>query len=276
MPLLSDIAAHFDDIDIYDGYTGDYVMMAQVSSFNETSPDGSTNKKRTMSVVPGTIIPARRLISYFDEKWIVGDGNTDGLQGTKIRTAYWIRKVIDMAYRLTPAQVCLATAGLQIATSKEYLKDTVNYVTDSEYDPQWDFTLAVTEPVVKGHFIQVGSKLFRVRSAHDTASGFLVANCDELDGAPRVSVTLIAKGAFDPVLETSAQVTTNTFGILLDPSKLFRFSSQADARYLAGDMTLILPIPSPVGSLVTLAGVNWRVLTVSAELDAFNLHIRRA
>lgn len=276
MPLLSDIAAHFDDIDIVDGYTGVKVFKAQISSFNETSPDGSTNKKRTMSVVPGTIMPARRVISYFGEKWIVGDGNTDGLQNRRIRTAYWTRKVIDMAVRLTPAQVCNDIPGYELATSKEYLKDTVNYVTDSEYDPQWDFTMSITENVFKGQFISTGSKLFRVRSAHTTAGGFLLANCDELDGSPRVPVTLTSMGEYDPITDVRAGTVTNTFGILFDPSKLFRFASQADARYLAGDMTLILSVPVPVGSLVGLAGVSWKVMTSTPELDGWNLHIRRA
>jgi hypothetical protein len=276
MPLLSDISKHFDDIDIFDGYSRAKLFKGQVSSFNETSPDGSTNKKRTISVVPGTVMPPRRVISYFDEMWIVGDGNTDGLQNRALRTAYWTRKVIDLAIRLTPGEVCNDIPGYELATSKEYLKDTVNYVTDSDYDPQWDFTISISENVFKGQFISTGSKLFRVRSVHTTAGGFLLANADELDGSPRVPVTLTTVGDYDPVLDTRAGVVTNTFGIFFDPSKLFRFASQADPRILSGDMTLILAMPAPVGSLVSLARANWKVLTSTPELDGYNLHIRRA
>lgn len=276
MPLLSDIAAHFDDIEIFDGYTGDYLFKAQVSSFNETNKDGSTNKKRTMSVRPATVMPLRRLMSYFGEKWIVGDGNIDGLQDIQLRKAYWITKMVDMAVRLSPAQVCNDTPGYTLATSKQYLKDTVNYVTDSEYDPQWDFTISITENVYKGQFINTGSKLFRVRSVHTSAGGFLIANCDELDGTPRVPVTLTTVGVFNPITEVHTGVVTSTFGILFDPSKLFRFASEADARFLSGDMTLILGMNAPVGSLVSLSGISWKVLTSTPELDGWNLHIRMA
>jgi hypothetical protein len=276
MPELSAVAAHFDDIDIVDGYTLAKLFKGQVSSFNETSPDGNTNKKRTISVVPGTIIPARRLISYFGENWLIGDGNTDGLQNRQLRTAYWTRKVVDTAFRLSPAEACKGLTGFALASSKEYLKDTVNSVSDSEYDPQWDITISITESAVKGQFLKIDNKYYRIRSVHTTASGFLVANCDELDGTPRTAVRLVIAGEVDPITETRIQAYSDTFGILFDPSKLYRFISQADPRYLSGDMTLILALPASVGSVVSLSGIDWRVLTCTPELDGFSLHIRRA
>jgi hypothetical protein len=276
MPELSAVSAYFDDIDIIDGYTLVKLFKAQVSSFNEVAKDGNTNKKRTMSVAPGTKIPARRLISYFGECWIVGDGNTDGLQNHKLRTAYWTRKVIDMAYSLSPADACNGLAGFKLASSKEYLKDTVNSVSDSEYDTQWDIIIGITESVVKGQFLKIGEKYYRVRAIHTTASGFLVANCDELDGTPRVAISLVIAGEVDPRTETRIQSYSDTFGILFDPSKLYRFISQADPKYLSGDMTLILALPASVGSVVSLSGIDWRVLTCTPELDGFSLHIRRA
>ena len=276
MPKLSNISCHFDDIKISDGYTGVSLFKAQLSTFNEAAKEGSTNKKRTMSVRPGTVIPPRRLIGYFDESWIVGDRNTDGLQGVALRQTYWITKMIDMAIRLTPAQVALNIQGFTFATSKVYLKDTVNFVSDSEYDPQWDFTISASESVAKGEFLSAAGKLFRVRSSHTTEAGFITANCDELDGSPRVAVTIRVAGEFNPITETRGGAVVNTFGILFDPSKLFRFMSQADPRNLSGDMTLVLAQNVPVGSLVTVLGVNWKVLTCSPELDGWSLHIRRA
>lgn len=276
MPELSDVSCHFDDIDILDGYTGAWLFLAQLSSFNEAAKDGSTNKKRTMSVKPGIAIPTRRLISYFGEQWIVGDGNTDGLQNVRLRQTYWITKVIDFVERLSPSQVVSATGGEILASSKAYLKDTINFVTDSEYDPQWDFTLSIYETVLKGEYLSAGSKLYRVRSVHTTEGGFLVANCDELDGQARVPVQLMIAGDFDPVTEVRTNTIMHTHGVLFDPSKLFRFVSEADPRNHAGDMTLILAMSAPVGSQVTVGGFVWKVLTSTPELDGFNHHIRRA
>jgi hypothetical protein len=276
MPSLQDISRHFDDIDILDGYTGAFLFKAQVSSFLESAKDGSTNKQRVMSVAPGTAMPARRLLDYFGEKWIVGDGNIDALQNTQLRANYWITKLIDMAIRLTPAEVCNGGAGLAFATSKAYLKDTVNYTTDSEYDPQWDFTISIAESVVKGQFLQVAGTLYRVRTTHTTEGGFLVATADELDAGALVAVQLVAGGLYNPVTEEREEILTDTFGIHFDPTKLFRFVSEADPRYLSGDRTLILSVPASVGSTVIMENISWKVLTCTPELDGWNLHIRRA
>lgn len=276
MPSLQDISRHFDDIDILDGYTGVFLFKAQVSSFLESSKDGSTNKRRVISVAPGTVMPDRRLLDYFGEKWIVGDGNIDALQNTQLRANHWITKLVDMAVRLTPVEACNGTAGLTFATSKAYLKDTTNYTTDSEYDPQWDFTISISESVVKGQFLQAAGKLFRVRTTHTTEGGFLVATADELDAGARAAVQLAVGGVYNPVTEKREEVLTNTFGIHFEPAKLFRFLSEADPRFLSGDKTLILAVPASVGSLVHLENVSWKVLTCTPELDGWNLHIRRA
>lgn len=276
MPELSDISAHFDDIDILDGYTGVFLFKAQVSSFLESSKDGSTNKKRVISVAPGTVMPNRRLLDYFGEKWIVGDGNIDALQNVQLRANYWITKLVDMAARLTPAEACNGADGVTLATSKSYMKDTVNYTTDTEYDPQWDFTISMSESVTKGQFLRAAGQLFRVRTTHTSEGGFLLATADELDTGARVPVQLAAGGDYNPVTEERAETITDTFGIRFEPTKLFRFVSEADPRYLGGDQTLILAMSAPVGSTVYIENVSWKVLTCTPELDGWNLHIRRS
>ena len=64
MPSLFDVAGHFDDVACVDSYTGAALFNAQFSSFIESSPDGSTTQKRTLSLAPTLTIPARRCISF--------------------------------------------------------------------------------------------------------------------------------------------------------------------------------------------------------------------
>ena len=114
MPSIYDVACHFDDIQATDSYTGATLFKAQYSSFNEAAKDGTITKRRTMSVRPGTILPARRAVNFLSETWIIGDGNSDGIYGTAIRTAYWMKKSTGLANLLTPAQVCNSASGTSL------------------------------------------------------------------------------------------------------------------------------------------------------------------
>lgn len=276
MPELADVSAHFDDIEVFDSYTGKFLFRGQLASFVEAAREGSTNLKRTMSVAPDIEIPFRRMFQYFGENWIVGNGNVDGLYNQRMRKTYWITKAMDMVERLTPAEACLEKAGTIFGASKVFLKDTINYTSDSEYDPQWEFSVAATEQVVKGSFLVTMGKIYRVREYRLNEGGFLLATADQLDDDAKVAVDLTAVGDFDPITETFVETLTPTFGILLEPTKLFRFKSEADRRFNAGDASLILPVIAAVGSLVTIATVKWKILSCTPELDAWNYHIRLA
>lgn len=275
MPELVDVASHFDDVSINDAYTGTFAFYGQFSSFDESSPDGSVTKKRSLSVRPGTVIPTRQAISFFDEKWLVGDGNTDALQNTAVRKAYWMKKSTGLYTRLTPGQVCSGAAGVTMHGSIGYLKDTVNGVTDTEYDPFWDLYTALGEGTVKGQFFKLGTDFFRVRGVHNEASGFTLAQCDAIEPGNVTSVTLASVGAYDPVTDTYAGSSSVVTGILLEPSKFYRYATKADDKYNSGDMTLIVPSTVTVNSTLTISGATWRVLDVQAELDAYALHIRK-
>lgn len=274
MPSLQDIASHFDDVVTTDAYSGAALFKAQYGTFIETSPDGSGAINRVMSVRPGTVMPTRRVLAIFDERWIVGNGNTDALAGETIRVAYLMRKVTDSAVRLTPAEACVSAVGYSVYVSKDQLKETVNGVTDSEYDNQAKISLASTEAVTKGQFFRIGGDLFRIRSRNQEANGFLSALADELDTGYLVSAAFGSTGVYDPVTDSYPGGTTITPSILIDTSKLYRFRSEADAKFLSGDMTLITTNTAPVGATVTIAGVLWKIITKTVELDAFNLHIR--
>lgn len=275
MPELVDVASHFDDVSINDAYTGSFAFYGQFSSFDESSPDGSVTKKRSLSVRPGTVIPTRKAINFFDETWIVGDGNTDALQNVAVRKAYWMKKSTGLYTRLTPAQVCSGAAGTTLHGSIGYLKDTVNGVSDAEYDPFWDLYTALDEGTLRGQFFKLGSTYFRVRGVHDEASGFTLAQCDAIEPGNVLSVTVSSAGAYDPITDTYAGSSSVVTGILLEPSKFYRYATKADDKYNSGDMTMILQVAPAVNSTVVASGITWRVLDVQAEIDAYALHIRR-
>lgn len=276
MPEIYDVACHFDDIDIADAYTGTSAFFGQFSSFEESSPDGSVTKKRTLSVRPGTVIPTRRAISFFDEVWLVGDGNTDGIYNRQTRKAYWMKKSVGILELLTPAQLLNATAGVTMHAGVEYLKDTVNGVTDTNYDPFWDVYTAPNEPTQVGMFFKRGSSTYRARGVHQESGGFRLAQCDEVDSDNIATATLPTAGVYDPITDTMTSGSTTALMVLLEPSKFYRYATKTDEKYNSGDLFAVTLTNVPAGNLVNAKGRDWRVMNSQPELDAWVLHLRAA
>jgi hypothetical protein len=279
MPSIYDIASHFDDIAITDGYTGAPLYYGQFSSFLESSPDGSTSQRRTLSLAPGLALPARKVITALSEQWIVGMGNVDGIYGMPIRQSFWMKKASGSYAILTPAQAALNSAGITAYGHKLYLKDTVNGASDSEYDPFYNFYFSTSEPVTKGSILRFGTLYYYVRATNDGLDGLTEAGTDELDTGAYQSVTFTSTGAYNPVTDTYSAGSTATTGILMDRYMLYQKRTEADQQSLAGDMSLLVAtsaVTPVVGKLVTISSRSWKILAVTAEQDAWLLHIRRA
>lgn len=279
MPDIFDVAKHYDDTPVTDAYTSAYLYDAQFATFLEASPDGNTSQRRTMSLAPGLVIPSRRVIQGQGETHLVGYGTVDTFYGQIIRQAFWLKRATGLVTILTPAQAALGAGGVQAYAHLDYLKDVVNSNTDSEYDPFWDIFFAPIEGVAKGHFIEYGSTLYRVRSTHVGIEDLTDAASDQLDAGARVSVTFTSTGAYNPVTDTMAAGSVTTTGILLDRYQFYELRTEADQLMKAGDKTLVVAasaITPVVGKPLTISGAQWRIEQVTPEQDGYALHIRRA
>ena len=274
MPNLFDVARHFDDIPVVDGYSAAPLFKAQFSTFNESSPDGSVLLKRVLSVRPGTTIPTRRVIRVLGEYWIVGHGNHDGIYGKPIRETFWMKKVSDTVEIISPAQACNGGSGTFMMASVNYLKDTVNGVSDTQYDPFWDVYVGISESASKGQYVRSGSKLYRIRGTHQELSGFTLMQCDELDQGSQVTATVQSGLSYDPINDTYSGTPTNLAGLLLESSKFYKYDTLADPKYNAGDMNFVTTTKQPINAVLSISSVKWRVMAVQQELDAWNHHVR--
>lgn len=276
MPEIADVAKHFDDISAYDAYTGVLVFKGQFNTFDETDISGSTERKRTLSVAPGTVLPTRKAINLFGEVWVIGSGNTDGIYDRPIRKAYWLKRSDDLATVRTPLQYLTGVAGTSIYASMSYLKDTVNGVTDSQYDPFWEVFVADTESIPRGSIISVAGKVLRVRTSHRELSGFLLAQADQLDETNTVTMTVPTSGrVYDPVTDTYSGGTATVTALVLDAYKLYKYAMKYDEKVNSGDFTAIVAAAVPVGSSVSFSNKSFRVASVQPEADAFSLHLVR-
>ena len=273
MPELHDVALHFDDIEAVDAYTGDYLFKAQFNSFDESSTDGSVERKRTMSAAPNLNLPLRRVIQIFGENWIIGNGNSDGIFNRAIRKNYWLKRADPVMECLTPGQLLNGLPGFSFHASKHYLKDTVNGVTDSEYDPFWDIFAGINEPILRGLYLRDRGSLLRVRGAHEELSGFRLAQCDELDNPAETVLKIVTGKVYDAATDREVVTTADVPAIVMDAYKLYRYATKADVKMNAGDLTAVIAVEPVIGTEVVTSSGSYRVRGVQPELDAWMIHL---
>jgi hypothetical protein len=274
MPEFIDVASYFDDTDIYDGYTDALLYKGQFGTFDEAARDGTTSKRRTLSLRPGFEIPTRRLLSIIGNQWVVGDGTPDSFDNEIVRTTYWLKRVTDLAQVLTPAQACADAAGIDLGIHKVYIRDTLS-ASNADYDAFFNVFCNLAEIPAKASYIRTGSTYLRVRNSHRDINGMALAECDELDSPTRVAVTAANSGIYDPITDTYPGDTTTLQGLMFDRYKGYELQTQADPLTLAGDKTLILSTDKPIGQRLVISGVSWQVIAKHAELDGWSIHIRR-
>lgn len=280
---LKNAARYFDNDSVTDGYSGVPLFKAQFSSFEESAPDGSFSRRRTVSVAPEVAPADRRVVMVQGLRWIMGELVTDGFKDKPIRKTASAKEVTDLFTLLTPGEAALRSpTGTATAYGHmRYLKDTVNSLTESAYNPQYDVSFAITEDIQVGKFIRSARGLLHVRSVQFANEGYWTATSDELSRTPEpnsAEVDVVFSGEYDPVTEAYGTSTSVT-GILIDLYKLYDFKTQADPRNQAGDMTLIIAksslTPSP-GQELTLTGETWKAIRYTSYADAWNLQIRRS
>jgi hypothetical protein len=276
---LRKLSRHFDDIQISDAYSGAALYLGQVSSFMDTKIDGTIATKRVLSLDPDFAIPSHRCIGYLGEKWLIGDGISDGLQGQTLRTSYGMKKVVERYTLASPGQAALGSGGINIFAQKNYLKSDVNGPTDAEYDPFWHIYIAQTVPAFKGYYLTSGAgEYYKVRARHDLLEGFRVLESDQLDDDCRVGV-VFQSSTYDPITETASGAPTSTSGILVDAYMSYAYKTQADPKYAAGDNILVvakLAVTPNVGQTVSISGSPYKIFSVTDDLDSWKCLVRAA
>ena len=261
---LANAAKYFDRVSMADAYTGTAMpYKVQFSTFDETDPDGSVARRRTMSMAPGLTLPARRVASLLGEIWLLGEPSADAVFDKVIRQTVPMRRVTNLAQALTPGQVVAASTGLAIYGRLEQMKNTVDTATSSDYFPFFTLTLAgadfknlnsdwaqdsfwaqnfwsgqQTTTRGLGFFRIEDGTLFRCRTSYPAEDGMTVVEADLIDryGLTQAQVTT---GVYDPVTDTFAG-TTSTFQTLVMPThQLYRRKAEAE-KFKPEDLTVLV------------------------------------
>lgn len=298
---LANAAKYFDRVSMADAYTGIAMpYKVQFSTFEETDPDGSVARRRTMSMAPGLTLPTRRVVSLLGEIWLLGEPSADAVFDKVIRQTVPMRRVTNLAQALTPGQMVAASTGLAIYGRLEQMKNTVDTATSSDYFPFFTLALAGAEfknlnsgwAQVPDFFRIEDGTLFRCRTSYPAEDGMTVVEADLIDryGLTQAQVTT---GAYDPITDTFAG-TTSTFQALVMPThQLYRRKAEAE-KFKPEDLTVLVRFadyPAPkVGTPLQIRIPEFnsaapapnapfspvQIVGITLEADCWNLHVRRA
>lgn len=276
---MRNVARFFDREPALDGYTGAVAFYCTFSSFDNVSGDGSTNRRRVVSMDPSTVPPARHCVSLGGQRWLLGSPTDDAFGGDTIRHVYNAKRVTDLLAILTPGQAALAQAGLAAYGQAMYFKDSVDSRTDSELDSSWNIFFAPGEPVAKGSYLRnEQGRYYTVRNTYPVAEGYTIAQADMLD-ADAAQIVTFKTGTYDRVSDSFTGGTVATTVLQFELTKDYRFRLEAEAQAKPGDRTVIVAasaVTPTVGMRFAMLSREWQVIALRPEGDGWALHTRLA
>lgn len=272
-----DVASFFNNDPLYDAYTGDYLYDGQFATYNESQLGAAFNRRRTVELRPEYVLPPRRVVDNYGEKWVLSEPIIDGFMGQPVRQTMSARKVEGLFEVKTAAELVLGTPGsLSFYAYMRWTKGTVSPDTVKE-EPYHEFSFSLTEQEVGKRFLVLGDRVWSPRMEAVVAEGFKMIEADEIiestNTGARVTVTEIEP--IDPV--TLERVEGATFpGLLLKRYNFFTKSDEAEPELYSGDMTLVtakVSQPNPQGT-VEINSVPWNILGKQDLGDGWALHVR--
>lgn len=275
---MTAVARFFDREQAYDGYTDAALFFCQFSSFDDSASDGSTNRRRGMSVAPAVTIPTRRVLRLQNQRWLVSAPTDDSFLNRAIRTNYNLKRITHSLASLTAGEACTGAAGTAVYAHLHYYRDTSNTRTDSDLDVFWNIFLSPTEVSTPGRFFRDADlNFYRVRQSYVTPEGSVVAQADQMETGTRVAA-VFGTGTYDPVADTVSAGTVTAQVLQFDVSQFYRYRQQAEASDVkAGDRAVFVAasaLTPVVGMEFAMLGRDWRAMIVQAEGDAWAIHAR--
>lgn len=283
---LHKVAKFFDRDPVYDFYTGALLFKGQFASYEGNQMDGTVQRRRTLSLAPGLVLPDRRVVRIYNETWVVGSPLTDGWESTPIRQTLICKLATDNGTIYKPGDWLQTVQPAQqiVAWNAEFLKNTVNTQTSSEYSPQFRVWVGINEPVEPGWLLvsQTPSgkdRLVIVRSLLEDPTGFTQVFADEAtnDYGFKAWGMVDVTGGMDPITEQALPLGSVRM-LIVDMYKMYNYRTAFDEKAAPGDLGAYAAHgAAPTGSTVTVGGYSFKVVrtTPMYALGADILHLRK-
>lgn len=264
---LHDVANAFNNLPMFDGYSGVLVGNGQLDPWDGNKRDGIMGERRTLSLDPVEIIPVRRVIACVNTRFILGKGSSDDWRGTVIRTGYVAHEATYLSQVRTLEQVCLASAGFTAWSARVWDKDILDAAQSSELTAQNALHFAVDEPILENHVVTFNGRLNVVRSVDFGAVGTLVATCEQMV-EPTVQSGVLMSGLYDPISDAVVGSPITLTVIRMRWQSLFAYSTGMAPKFQPGDIQVVIAkvAATPIaGATLELPDGLWRLESVLSE-----------
>lgn len=274
MMTLAQASSYFDHTEVTDPYTGSLLFRGQVEPFEDAKRDAYSAYRRVLSVAPTATIPAHRTVDLLGERWIVGQGEPDGMQELH-RRKYVLSPVTAELNVSSLSQYLAGVTAYKLWAAPYWVKDAKQESLSSEMPHTFDVFLP--SPVAARMVLWNASGAYLTLSQRPMPSGFFSAFSLQLDHAPEVAA--LVTRVYDPV--AGAYVVANPAGVPVKALRvrwqnLFEQSSEADRKYEDGDVSVVLPTGTVAGpgSVVKFAERSYQVLATDIFGGAVVAHAR--
>lgn len=274
---LADVAGYFDDTVFRDAYGGYQTFTGQIDPFLLYTVDGAKVKRRSASVVPGTVFPPRRAVTVGRQVYIIGDETDDQFVGDNIRTNFVMFGADFLATVRSIPEALADAPGLQAWCSRDWNKDTTDSRDSAERISQYHIFFSRTEPIPRQAVIELDGETYFVQETHRAISGFTDALSNELAG-PVFETIDYGTRVYNPITDTYSDTPNSVRVLRLRWQEAFRYLTRASTDYERGDQILMMlkaGTPSPkAGDAVNLHDGTFRIISHLDEGTHWSLHVR--
>ena len=170
---LSVAAAFFDDQAVYDSYSAALLFYGQPDLYDSTERDSETGWRRSMSVVPGTSLPARGCIKLDSDNFVIGRVIKDYFQGDPVREHLLLHPTDGLVSAALTSTFLAAGSPTEFHAAQSWLKARRPEESTSEAEPIYNIFCHTSESLLLGYLLKDARDVYHRVASLSIKSGLL-------------------------------------------------------------------------------------------------------
>lgn len=248
MISLKEAAAAFNDT-LFTDINSENEFSGQLLPFNDSTRSGPTSRRRILETEPEIIVPDVVIQVATSEVFLTANPSHDFFMSDVVRNK---RPIIpsDKNYSIKSVEEILNLSagvtewGALSYTRREVLEDS------SDYLGGYSIILPSHVTIGSGQYLIEGTNYYRSRSTSRVDElGFTTVELVELPEAVQ-TLDIVVKGVYNPITETSAEVTTAVLCVVETRSKSYENTRMDAVKIEDGDFTVSTLHACEVGDTV--------------------------
>ena len=270
------VAANMANTTLATDAYGTATFLCQFEPITLTKIDGVSVTKRSISVAPDVVMPARSAITIDGQVYLAGHKAPDFWKNKVLRNTVVIQGADGLANLISIGNALINVAPVTAYAALVFSRYLPENADSSKYPPQYQVFLAGSESAPANTLIQLNSVWYMIKESYVSTSGLRIALANTLD-EPTFETINFGAQTYDPTFDRFSGVATSIKILRVKWQEHFLYLSKSSETYERGDQQIFLPktvTPKP-SDLLTLSDATWRILAVQDETAYWSCHVRR-